>query len=360
MKFLIKQENIHKALSAVGKISSNRTELPILSNVLIKTVDGLITFTTTNLETAITHETTGKIIEEGSITAPAKLLSEFVASLPNTNIEMEVTDTNIRLKTEDHSCLIKGVSAEDFPVIPTISSGQEVVVDGDTLKKTLQSVFVASSNDDSRPILNGVCFYENSGALVVVATDSYRLSEITTTIKITEPLKTVIPNQTISETLRLIKPQEKVTVTFSGSQVQITTDESTIISKTLDGNYPEYRKLIPEASEVVATLNKHDLLSAAKVASVFARESAGSIQVTINQNNLSVSSVASQAGENSTNLSVEGSGEGSVTLNSRYLIDTLGVISAEEVVIEFSSNTNPVVVKPVQGQELHIIMPLKT
>lgn len=363
MNIVVLQTNLNKALSIVSKISSQKSELAILSNVLIKAADNTITLTTTNLETAITCKLAGKINKEGSITVPTRLLSEFVNSLPSGNVDMVSNLNKLNISINSYKSVINGLDPEDFPIIPHINTDKKITIKNSDLKTTLQNTLVASSNDDNRPILNGIHIHNADGRVVFAATDSYRLTEATSDTKFTQELNITIPNHTIQELLRIIEPVEDTEIIIDTNQVQFNCGQATIISKTIEGNYPDYKKLIPKESDIVVKINKDELLNVTKIASLFARENAGAITINTDsaESTLSISSAATQVGENSSKVEAKVSNTGKVTLNSKYLIDALNTINSEEIIFRFSEDINPIVISPEDSEDyINIIMPLKS
>ena len=177
MKLQVTQENLNKALSNVARVANSRTTLPILSNVLLKTVNNRLSIAATNLDIAITHYVGAIVKTEGSITIPARLMQDFISSLPSGTITLDLEDHKLHVSTEHYQSVINGISAEDFPVMPAISDGKKWSIPAPLLKKGLQQVVLAASADEARPILTGVNFVSDNGWLYIAATDSYRLAE---------------------------------------------------------------------------------------------------------------------------------------------------------------------------------------
>lgn len=366
MEVVITHEHLKNALNIVSKVSIKRNELPILANVLIKVSSSVIEFTTTNLETAISHKVVGKIIEEGSITIPVKLFTSYINSLPSDNITLRVENNNLSISTKQFNSTINGISAEDFPILPILDSGNEVVIEGGALKDFLNRSIIASSHDDSRPILNGVHIVFSEEGVIFAATDGYRLSEIKTNLKSSFSETVTVPNQTIQEVLYVVGEGD-VTVSFDENQIQFSTGDSIVISKLLSGEYPEYDKLIPHSSENTIVIKKDDLLNIAKIANLFSKESAGAITIESDENTqkVKVSSVATQVGDNESNVEAAIKGSGAVTINSQYLIDALPSFDCEDVSYRFSGKLNPTILERYDPEgntsnQLHVIMPLKS
>jgi DNA polymerase-3 subunit beta len=362
MKLQVTQENLNKALSNVARVASSRNSLPILSNVLIKTVDNRVCVAATNLNIAITHYIGSKVSDPGSITVPARLMQDFVSSLSSGVIDIDVEETKLHIKTDSYNSTINGTAADDYPVMPQIQNGTSWKVASSRLKKALQQVVIAASGDDTRPILTGVYFHTHQGDLYVVATDSYRLGE-KKVIPLKEEVKLLIPASAITDLLRIIGDgDDPVVVTHDDQQVLFTVGDVELVTRLIDGSYPDYRKLIPLEFATTATLPRSELQNITKVSSLFARESAGSVTLHVNEseNQISIQSVASQLGENTATAKANTSGEGAITLNSRYILDALNVIGDDTVSVSFNGKLEPCVIKGKEADYTHVIMPLKS
>ena len=363
MKLQVTQANLNRALSTVGRVAGGRTSLPVLSNVLLSTDGNQLKLAATNLEIAITQHIGAKVETQGSITVPARLMSDFVSSLPDSNINLEVVENKLVISTENYNSTINGVVADEFPSIPTVEAQKPLTFTGAELKGAISQVLVAASNDEARPVLTGVYLYNFEGSLYFVATDSYRLAE-RKFASYDQDLAMIIPSKSLSEVQRIINDDTNVEFHFDDSQIMVKFDETELVSKLIDGKFPTYRQLIPDQSEVTFTIARNELTSITKVAALFARESAGSItlEVSSEQQTVSIASVASQVGKNTSQASAKVSGDGSVTLNSRFLLDALNAVNDPVITFRFSGNTNPCIVQPTgKEKELykHIVMPLK-
>lgn len=362
MKLQVTQENLNRALSNVARVASSRNALPILSNVLVKTVDNRVCVAATNLNIAITHYIGSKVSEPGAITVPARLMQDFVSSLSSGVIDIQVDETKLHIKTPAYNSTINGTPADDYPVMPQITNGTTWNVPGGVLKKALQQVVVAASNDDTRPVLTAVYFHTYKGDLYVVATDSYRLAE-RKIIPLKEEVSLLIPATAVQDLLRIMGDGEQLlSVTHDDQQVLFTIGDVELVTRLIDGSYPDYRKLIPSEFKTTATLPRSELQNITKVSSLFARESAGSVTIHVSEDEkqVSIQSVASQLGENKATASAEASGEGSITLNSRYILDALNVIGDDTVTVAFNGKLEPCVLRGTDKDYLHVIMPLKS
>ncbi|HUC88250.1 MAG TPA: DNA polymerase III subunit beta [Candidatus Binatia bacterium] len=363
MKLQVTQENLNRALSNVARVASGRNTLPILSNILIKTANNRLTIAATNLDIAITNYIGSKVSEEGAITVPARLMQEFVSSLPPGVIDIKLDDYKLAIKTDQYQSVINGVSAEEYPVMPAITKGQKFNLPASLLKKALTQVIFAAATDESRPVLTGVYIYTGDGQLSMVATDSYRLSKKVLN-KSNQAVKLLVPASALQDLLRIVSDDDaEVSVTHDDQQVLFKVGEVELVARLIEGNYPDVSKLIPKEFAVTATVKRSELLNITKVSSLFARESAGSITLEVDEETkaLSIRSIASQLGENTASTSGKISGSGSITLNSRYLLDGLHALTGDEVTFSFNGKLEPSLLKdPADPSYTHIIMPLKS
>ena len=364
MKLQVTQENFNKALSSVARIASSRSTLPILSNILLKTVNNRLSVVATNLDIAVTHFIGAKVSKEGSITVPARLTQDFISNLPSGVIDIEQEDKKIHITTEMYQSVINGIGASEFPVMPKIEGGDSLKIDTKILKQGLQQTVIAASNDDARPILTGVYFNTFEGKLFAVATDSYRLAE-KQLMSLKKEVNLLIPATAIQDLLRIIGDFEGETIiSYDEQQVRFQVGDVELVARLIEGKYPDYRQLIPRQFATTISLPNGDLTNIAKVSALFARESAGSITIDVSEEKqeISIHSIASQLGENDASSKAEVKGEGSVTMNSRYLLEALHVLPAEKIRCSFNGKLDPIVVNdPAKTADYtHIIMPLKS
>lgn len=361
MKLQVTQPNLAKALNSVARIASGRNTLPILSNVLLKTTNKRLSLSTTNLDIAITHTVGSKIDKEGSLTVPARLMQDFINSLPDTVLKLENKDDKLAISADKYQSVINGVSAEDFPVMPDIENGNKWKTTAGELKRVLQRVTLASSADDARPVLTGVYFHSAGGKLTVAATDSYRLAE-SKVGAVKSDMNFILPHTAANDLLRILTDDtQSVTVTHDDQQVSFATDDVSLVARLIEGNYPDYQKLIPIKFDTIAKLSREEFMNITKVSSLFARESAGSITINITDNQISINAIASQIGENTATADATVKGGGEVTLNSRYLVDALNAFEGEQIEFCFNGKLEPCVLRSTDDKDyLHLIMPLRS
>lgn len=366
MELSILQENLSKALSAASRIAANRTQLPILNNILLRTDGTRLLVAAMNMEIATSQYVGAKIVKPGAITVPARLITEFIASLPKGQIELVVKGSQLHVKSGKYSSVINGLSADDFPELPAIDENLAVRynIAADDFKQSVSQTIIATSGDATRPVLTGVYWHSHEGWLYLAGTDGYRLAE-RRLIETSSEVAAIIPTTSLQEVLRNITDTtEAVEVLFDESQVCFYIDGAEVTSQLIDGNFPPYRQLIPESTETNATLPREDFVRITKVAGLFARDSGGSVTITANseENLLSMHSVASELGENTSEAAAEIDTDGKVTLNSRYIGEALNVIDAKEIAFGFSGKLAPTVFASSEkdANYKHIIMPLKS
>ena len=366
MELTVTQENFSRALSAVGRVASTKTQLPILSNILLRTDGKRLLVAATNLEIATTQYIGAKIAKPGAITVPARLISEFVSSLPKDTIELKVVGENIHISSGKYHSIINGVIADDFPELPTINENDSVSysINTEEFKQAVSQTIITASSDSTRPVLTGVYWHAHNGWIYLAATDGYRLSE-RRLVETKSEVAAIIPTQTLQEVLRTIVDDiDTIDILFDESQVRFRINEAEVISRLIDGNFPDYRQLIPEKSDINAVMNKSDFSRVNKIAGLFARESGGSVTVTVDADAKTVSlhSIASEMGENTSELDADVEGSGQITLNSRYLTEALNVIDADTISFSFSGKLSPTILKSTKKDTnyYHVIMPLKS
>lgn len=364
MKVTVTQENLNRALTAVSRVASSKTSLPILSNILLKTENNRLCLAATNLEIASIYYIGAKVTGEGSLTVPARLVSEFVSNLPKGNVDIKVEGTKLDIHSGHYKSTINGITAEEFPALPTITPSSTLVVPSAVFKQAISQTVITASHDDTRPVLTGVLCHSTQGKLYMAATDGYRLSE-RVVMDTKEDINALIPASTLQEIARVLpEDSDEITIMFDESQVRFAMGDSEVTSRLIEGKFPDYQQLIPSKTDINATVRAAELMRITKIASLFARESGGSVTLRADETEktLSIHSIASQLGENTSETEAEVKGEGSVTLNSRYLIEALGCIETDEITFGFSGKLAPCVLRPVGKEQnyQHIVMPLKS
>ena len=365
MKVSIAQEKLAKALNLIKDVASSRNELAILNNILLRTDGGRLLIAGTNLEIASTQYVGAKIDQPGSITIPARLVSEFITNLPSGTVELETKDSHLNITSGKFSSVINGVIADEYPELPTVDESAAIryeITAGD-LKKAINQTKIAVSSDTTRAVLTGIYWQTHEGYLYLAATDGYRLAE-KKMMKSDSELKAIIPASTLAEVGKGANDDEQLTILFDDTQVCFRTDNAEIVSRLIDGKFPDYKQLIPATSDIEIKIKKADFSRITKIAALFARESGGGITLMASKDKslLSIHSIASELGENTSEAAAEISADGQITLNSRYLTEVLNVIDDDDIVFSFNGKLSPCVIrKQVKNPDYtHIIMPLKS
>ena len=364
MKIKVTQEKLNKALTCVSRIAANKSTLPILNNILIRVDNKKVSLITTNLDMAIVDYLPVSESENGVITVPAKLLTEFISNLPKgETVEISSNDTNVLIKAGKYSSTINGALADDFPELPEIDEKNAVVfkVGAEEFKNSISQVIIASSNDLTRPALTGLYFDTNDGSLFAVSTDGYRLAKKELIKKVESEVKAIVPSSTLHEVLRTISDDvDDIEISFNEDLVQFRLGETEVVSKLIDASYPNYTALIPKNNDTKVILDRDELIRTIKLAALFARSVDGSIVCEAKApETFSVKSIANEFGENDSSLQTSVEKDSKTRLNSRFFIDALNSIYSKEIVMEFSSNVKPILVYGKNDNTyIHIIMPL--
>ena len=379
MKISCLQENLARGLAVVGRAVATRSPLPILSNILLETDQGRLRIAATNLEIGINCWIGARIEEEGSITVPARLLTEFVNSLPTGQIDMELTrrTQTLNLKCARFEANIKGLDPAEFPNVPTADSigGRPqgaLHLKADTFKRMIDQVVFAAAADESRPILTGVLTHFHQGGLTLAAADGFRLSVTTADVGVgvDETISVIVPARALAELNRVSGEQEKtieLIITPTRNQILFHLDDIDLVSQLIDGNFPDYKQIVPKTYSTQTVVSTQELLKAVKVAFLFARDAANIIRLHVVPGSdltpgyVSVAATSAELGDNVSELDVTGiSGEEvEVAFNARYMIDALSVAGTAEVALETTTASSPGVIRPVGGDDyLCVIMPM--
>jgi DNA polymerase-3 subunit beta len=372
MKVITLQENLNKGLSLVSRVVSSKAQLPILSNILLATDKGRLKLSATNLETGINYWLGAKIEKEGAISVPAKTLTEFVSLLPPEKVQLEVKDSTLNIISGSYSANLVGLPASEFPVVPSLKEEKTFSFSPEELLKGISQTIFAASQDEGRPVLTGVLFQLKDEDLILVATDGYRLSF--RKMRAGKNLKEVkefqrgliIPARVLGELEKIIggsqqKEEISLAITSSSNQIIFVTPEAEIVSRLIEGSFPEFEKIIPEKWTTKVVLERESFLRAVRTASIFARESANIVKFKIQNSKFKISANAPQVGDNLIELEAKQEGEeNSIAFNSRFILDFLNSTQANEISFEMTTPLNPGIFRPVgDSSYFHIIMPVR-
>lgn len=366
MELQVTQENFVRALQNASRVANNKTPLPILNNVLLRTDNNILLVASTNLEIASSTYIGAKVSKQGEVTVPARLLTDFISNLPKGSIDLIVKNNQLTIESASYKSTINGASSDEFPELPAISDSEVVKynISLDDFKQSVSQTIITASTDATRPILTGVYWHTYEKYLYLAATDGYRLSE-RKLLETKSEINAIIPTTTLQEVLRTLSDDiTEIEVIFSDTEVHFKLNQTTITSRLIDGSFPDYRQLIPKQSETSLEIKKQDFSRVIKIASLFARESGGSVTLDVDKDKsiLSIHSIASELGENTSEANISNvSDNGRVTLNSKYLNDALSVIQGDDIEIKFNGKLSPVILDNVGDSDyIHIVMPLKS
>lgn len=366
MHFVILKENLSKVLSISGRFLSTKTQLPILSCILIKADKNGLHVSATNLEMGVYINIGAKIEKEGEVAIPGKLLSEFVSTLNTEKIECIKTDNNFLVKSGKTQATFATINPSDFPPFPQVPKPQQTfpVI---TIKDAIMRTVFAASNDEARPILTGVKTVVSEGKVHFIATDGFRLSieNVVVTDK-KQKLDAILPAVTLSELIRIATELKVETVdvsTIEGkNQVVFTLADTTIFTRLIDGEFPNVDKIIPTTFKTKVVVDKEALTRAVKTASLFARGAANIVKIKIEKDGLRLSANSPAIGDDQDFVVAKVDGEEmDIAFNYRFILDLLANFPGSDVVFESSGALNPGVFKPTTATPsfLHIIMPVR-
>lgn len=365
MKILCTQEKLNKGLLIVSRIVGSRTTLPVLSNLYLEAKDGELQLSATDLEIGVKTKVGAKIDDQGAITIPARLLSEFIAANNDESITLETKELTLHLKSARYEANIKGIDPAEFPQIPEIAKDSLIELSAKDFIKAVSEVIIACAADDTRPVLAGVYFKFEKEVLYLVATDSYRLAEK----KIEAPglaveKEFIVPARTMQEVLRIAgsdETVEKISISASENQVSFIIGDTQIVSRLIEGVFPNYKQIIPSSFRSSANLELKELISAVKMSALFARQGANNIKIKFSSQGMVITSVADQIGDNISTVAAAVTGdEVEIAFNVKYVLDILQVLADKNILFEVNDKASPGVIRPEKAKDyVYIIMPLR-
>jgi DNA polymerase-3 subunit beta len=373
MKLSCLQENLSRGLGIVGRAVATRTTLPITNNVLLATDQSRLKLVATNLEMAISYWLGAKVEEEGAITVPARLLTEFASSLPNERIDINLPSRTkvLGLKCARFEARISGVDAKDFPPIPSIGEGITTKVEVEALRQAISQVVFAAATEESRPVLTGVDAQFEDSLLTLAAADGFRLAvfKMPLAAPVSQKAEVIIPARTLAELNRLIGDSEEtvdITLNPNKSQILFRLKDIELVSQLVQGTFPQYTQLIPQTFSTRAVVDVAEFLRATKTASIFARDGSGIVRIVVaagadvTPGKMTVSARSEELGDDVGEIDavVEG-GEAKIAFNGKYLTDVLSVLRESRVALEATSPSSPGVLRPVGVDNyVHVVMPM--
>lgn len=378
MKLYILQEKLKEGLRTIERISPRSLTFPVLNNALLSAKKNFLNLSVTDLEIGIKWWALAKIEEEGEIAVPLSLLSNFFSLLPNRQIMLQKKDNVLSVECENYKTQIKGISSEDFPIIPAVPKESSIGIEINSFCRGLEQITDIASLSQTRPEISGVFFSLQKDLIKMVATDSFRLGE--KTLFLEKPIALpevlggevsfIIPQKTAKEIINIFGQKEGgLNICFSPNQILFESQmaetphpEVQIVSRLIDGEYPAYQEIIPKKYETQAVLNRNEFLNQLKISSLFGGKiNEIKLKVDTKKSGVEFFSQNPDIGEHRSFLKGRVKGDAlEISFNHRFLISGLSIIKSQEVSFEMSKEEGPAVLRPVGDQSyLYVVMPIK-
>lgn len=362
MKFSIEKDQILESLQKVQSIVGQRAALPILSNVLLEAENGKLTLTTTDTEVSVRTGIDADIVREGCTTLPARRFFSICRDLPSHLVEIDVNNRDVaEIVSGSYSCKLEGLAHDDFPPIASFEENSSYKIKQGVLKDALQKTSYAASTDQSRAILTGTLMSFRDNKLTVVCTDGRRLALVEQEIDLLGSIETdvVVPIKTVNELIKTLNDAGEAVVRISSSQMAVEFDNSLIISKLIDGTYPNYRQVIPSQCEERIAIDREVLQSAIRRVSLMLDDQAASVLVKIRENCMELITSSQEIGESHENVPVKYSGKDiTIAFNPTFFSAPLKHLESDEIFLELSDELSPGVIK-ANIPFLYVIMPIR-
>lgn len=367
MRVSCTQENLNKGLNVVSHIASRNPSLPILNHILLRAEAGGLKLSATNLEIGVSCQIRGKVEEEGVFTVPARLLADFVSLLPQERVDLNLEGENLVVSCQNYKTKIKGLGPEEFPLIPTVEKNEAIVCPVGDFKKALQQVVFAAAADETRPEISGIFLQCQDNGMTLAATDSYRLAE--KKIKLSKNVKSqsiIVPAKTLQEVSRTLGEEgesEQIEFYLSANQVLFVYNHVELVSRLIEGQYPDYQQIIPKDFKTEAVIEKRSFANMIKSTSLFCRPGINDLNLALDpkKQEIGISSANTQVGESHCRAKAEIKGQANeIIFNYRYLLDGLANIDDEEVSLSLSSSTTPALLRSkIDKDYLYLVMPIR-
>lgn len=367
MKLKVLQENLSSALNITSRFASTRAQLPVLANVLLTTKKNKLIVSATNLEISVAISVGAKVEKQGDITIPARLINDLVSNLQTGSLNLISEKERLKISSQSFSSDISGINSSDFPAVPQ-SMGKNVSnIPQKDFFEALSQVIYAASIDETRPILTGVLFIFKKNEFVIVATDGFRLSQKKINVPIdSKEQSLILPRSALSELTRLSADEEQIKFSYKqdDGQVVFGVGNSILSSRVIEGEFPDFERIIPKDAKITVSLDKEELLRAVKLASVFARDAANVVKLSLSKDTIGISAESSQSGSQKAEVDakIDGNvGKGlQISFNYRFLEDFLNSVKGEEVQIKLADTSSPGLFTDSKDPNyFHIIMPVR-
>jgi DNA polymerase-3 subunit beta len=362
MKFRISKEAFLDGLQKVQHVVSTRTTLPILSNVLLVAKNGRLQFTTTDLDVGITGSVEAQIEREGATTLPAKRLFNIVRELPSSEVEVTVDAKNVaQIQSGPAFFKIIGLSQDEFPPLPDFDGAKEFRIPQAMLRDGLRKTSYAISSDETRYVLNGIFTSFREGKLTLVATDGRRLAMVENDLEFPASHETdiIIPTKAVQELQRLLSDSGEVLVRLSDSQISFSIGESLLVSKLIEGNYPNYRQVIPGDSTERVELSREALFETVRRVSLLSSDKSNSVKLVFGDNRIEITANSPDVGEARESMDVSYTGKPmQIAFNPDFLKAPLQNLDTASVYLDLIDEMSPGVIR-IDGSFLYVLMPMR-
>ncbi len=363
MKVTCERSYLATALGVARRAVSARNTLPILSHVLLETQDDRLKLTATDLDTAIRCALPASVSENGSVALPAASLSDYVSKLPDAPITLEMSDGKVIVRSGHSRFTLMSSPAEDFPDVPEVAQGTEITVSAATLKEMLRLTAFAASKEESRSLLMGVLFEARGNVLTLVATDTHRLAwnQTQLTSEVAVPISAIVPAKPLIELERVLKnsAEEMVTIRFGSSQVQFQSADATLVSRVLDGQFPNYEKVIPKQTERKVTFERNELLNAVRRVEIVSSTASNKMLVKFGGATMNMTAESAEAGKAEEEVPIAMDGDDlQIAFNAKYLSEVLGTLADDQLSLELNGPLNPGILRAGESF-LYIVMPMQ-
>ncbi len=365
MKLACTQENLTAGLNIVGRMVSKNNTLPVLGNILLKTETGGLRLTATDLELGVSCLVGGKIEEKGEVTIPARLLSDYVNQLPKNKVILNSQGKELELACEENKAVIRGIKADEFPLMPKVEAVYQITIEADKLQQAINKVVFAAASDESRPEIAGVSLIIKKDQCVLAATDSFRLAEKKISCKNSNQTEkqVIVPAKTLVELARIIQPEGEVNIKLSDNQILFKYENIDLISRLIEGSYPQYKDIIPTNLPTKTIINKEEFINEVKTAGLFSSNGANDIKINIDskEGDLRIRAEASQVGGHTGRVVAKIQGkDDQITFNYHYLLEGLNVFTAKDIILETNGSSSPAKITSAQDKDyLYVVMPIK-
>lgn len=375
MKLEILQENLSRGLNLVSRVLATRPQMAILSNILLRTKNGQLEITASNLETTVTTTIGAKIETQGEFTVPGRTILEVVSGLAAEKLSLELDEGSLLISGGKFKAKLAGTPASEFPKLTETATagGLSWKFEKKTFLEAIGRTVFSAATDESRAVLTGVLFNAGKGGLTLAATDGFRLSVVKLPFRSQEEVKFILPAKTLLEVSRILnegkekdtkEPEISLSVLSESNQVIFDLGEVKIYSRLIAGSFPDYEKIIPPNSMIKITVISEELLKSIKLSAVFARDAANIVKLKIKNQKLKISANAAQVGENESEMDIQtekgGEEEFAIAFNYRYLLDLLNSVNSLEITAEFTGPLASGVFRlPKDENFLHLIMPVR-